>query len=200
MKASSKSRKLTTMAMLVAVSVILLYAVHFPVFPAAPFLEYDPADIPIFIGTFLFGPAAGFAITVAAAVIQGLTVSAGSGIIGILMHIVATGSFVLVSGSIYRRVHTFKGAMFALLCGTLTMTVMMCVWNVIMTPIFMGAPREAVISMLVPVIIPFNLIKAGGNSLVTVLVYKRMSSRIHQFIEAEQSTNIDSTAAENSAR
>ncbi len=183
MRSSANVRKLTTMAMLVAVSVILLSVIHFPVFPAAAFLEYDPADIPIFIGTFIFGPAAGFAITVAASVIQGLTVSAASGFIGILMHIAATGSFVLVAGNIYKRIHTFKGAILSLIFGTLTMTAVMCAWNYIMTPIFMGAPREVVAAMLVPVIIPFNLIKAGANSAITVLVYKRLSNRIHHYIE-----------------
>ena len=48
---SEKIRKLVTMAMLAALSIVLVYVVHFPIFPAAPFLEYDPADIPILIGT-----------------------------------------------------------------------------------------------------------------------------------------------------
>jgi len=183
MRSSANVRKLTTMAMLVAVSVLLLSVIHFPVFPAAAFLEYDPADIPIFIGTFIFGPAAGFAITVAASIVQGLTVSAASGVIGILMHIAATGSFVLVAGSIYKYKHTFKGAIVSLICGTVTMTIVMCIWNYIMTPIFMGAPREVVAAMIVPVIIPFNLIKAGANSAITVLVYKRLSKRIHHYID-----------------
>jgi len=47
----------------------------------------------------------------------------------------------------------------------------------------MGAPREVVAAMIVPVIIPFNLIKAGTNSVITVLVYKRLSKRIHHYIE-----------------
>ena len=182
MNSSAKVRKITTMAMLVAVSVILVSVIHFPIFPAAAFLEYDPADIPIFIGTFIFGPAAGLAITVAASVVQGLTVSAASGFIGILMHIAATGSFVLVAGNIYHRKHTFKGALLSLVCGVITMTVVMCIWNYIMTPIFMGAPREVVAAMIVPVIIPFNLIKAGTNSIITVLVYKRLSTKIHEYI------------------
>ncbi|MBP0981401.1 MAG: ECF transporter S component [Oscillospiraceae bacterium] len=186
MKSSIKTRKLTIMAMLVALSVILLYLVHFPIFPAAAFLEYDPADIPIFIGTFLFGPSAGLMITAAASIIQGFTVSASSGIIGIIMHILSTGSFVIVAGNIYRKKHTFKGALLALVCGTITMTTVMCIWNVIFTPIFMGAPRAVVINMLVPVIMPFNFIKAGGNSLITVLVYKRMSVWIHRYIDEAQ--------------
>lgn len=83
--------RLAKMAMLVAISVILVSIIHFPIFPAVAFLEYDPADIPIFIGTFAFGPIAGLMITVVVSLVQGLTVSAGSGAYGIIMHIIATG-------------------------------------------------------------------------------------------------------------
>ncbi len=166
---------LTECAVLVALSVILVALIHFPIFPSAPFLEYDPADIPIFIGTFLFGPMVGLIITVVTCVIQGITVSSSSGIIGIMMHLFATGSFVLVAGYIYKMNHTRKGAVIALIAGTITMTVAMVIWNLIFTPIFMGTPVSAVASMIVPVIIPFNLIKAGVNSLITFLVYKPIS-------------------------
>ena len=83
MKTSTK--KLTTMAMLAALSIVLISIVHFPLFPSAPWMEYDPADIPIFIGTFLFGPISGLLLTVAVSVIQGVTVSAASGPIGIVI-------------------------------------------------------------------------------------------------------------------
>lgn len=56
---NEKVRKLVTMAMLAALSIVLVYVIHFPIFPAASFLEYDPADIPILIGTFAYGPLAG---------------------------------------------------------------------------------------------------------------------------------------------
>lgn len=82
--------KLVKMGMLVAISIVLVYIIHVPIFPAVPFLEYDPADIPILIGTFAFGPVAGFILTFVTSVIQGLTVSSGSGIYGIIMHIIAT--------------------------------------------------------------------------------------------------------------
>ena len=48
------------LGMLTALSVVLTWLIHFPIFPGAPFLEYDPADIPILIGTFTFGPLADF--------------------------------------------------------------------------------------------------------------------------------------------
>ena len=72
MKASEYTRKLTTMAMLAALSVILVAVVHFPLFPAAPWMEYDPADIPIFICTFLYGPMAGLGLTLVVSVVQGI--------------------------------------------------------------------------------------------------------------------------------
>ena len=98
------TRKLTTMAMLIALSIVLVWLIHIPVFPPpVDFLEYDPADIPILIGTFAFGPVAGLILTAIAAVIQGITVSAKSGIYGIIMHFLATGTLVVVAGTIYCR-------------------------------------------------------------------------------------------------
>lgn len=85
-----KTLKLVKMGMLVAISIILVYVIHLPIFPAVPFLEYDPADIPILIGTFAFGPFTGLLLTIATSIIQGITVSANSGLYGILMHIIAT--------------------------------------------------------------------------------------------------------------
>ncbi|MEG2174785.1 MAG: ECF transporter S component [Oscillospiraceae bacterium] len=189
MKVNHAVRKLTTLAMLAAISVVLVTVIRVPMF--LPFLEYDPADIPIFVATFLYGPLTGLGLTIVVALIQGLTVSAGSGIIGIMMHIVATGGFVLVAGLIYRRHKTKKSALAALACGTLCMTVMMALWNLLLTPIFMGMPREAVIPLLLPAIVPFNLIKAGINAGVTFLIYKPISMRISQSAEHIKSCPLD---------
>src|SRR5690554_4862500 len=118
------------------------------------------ADVPILIGTFLFGPVSGLLLTVAVSILQGLTVSAQSGWIGIIMHIVATGTFVIVAGVIYRLEHTRKGAVLALICGSIAMTLMMIPLNLIFTVYFMGVERAVVVAMLPKVIVPFNLIKA----------------------------------------
>lgn len=173
-----KTKKLTVMALLVAISIVLVYLVHFPIFPAATFLEYDPADIPILIGTFAYGPGAGILLIVVAALIQGFTVSASSGVYGVLMHIIATGTLVVVAGVIYKFRHTKTGAIISLICGTICMGLIMMVANHFITPIFMGAPTEVVDAMLLPVIFPFNLIKAGINSAITFLVYKTVSRHI----------------------
>jgi riboflavin transporter FmnP len=176
-----KTRKLTTMAVLAALSIVLVAIIHFPIFPAAAYLEYDPADIPILICGFAFGPLAGIGVTIVAALIQGLTVSAQSGLYGIIMHILATGTYVAVTSIIYRYHKTKKAAAISLTLGTLSMTLIMVVSNLIMDPIFYGMPVEAVKALLIPVIIPFNLIKAGINGVITFFIYKSVSKLIHKF-------------------
>lgn len=177
----NKTRKLATMAVLAALSIVLVAIIHFPIFPAASYLEYDPADIPILICGFAFGPLAGIAVTVAAALIQGLTVSAQSGIYGIIMHIIATGTFVSVSSLIYRRHKTKKMAAVALLAGVVSMALIMTAANLVVTPAFTGMPASAIMAMILPIIIPFNLIKAGVNGAVTFFIYKSISKLIHKF-------------------
>lgn len=169
------TRQLVSMAMLGAISIVLVAAVHFPLIPAAAFLEYDPADIPILICAFAYGPMAGFLLTAVVSIIQGMTVSAQSGIIGIIMHIFATGFCVIAAGNIYKRNKTKKTAVLALACGALVQTLAMILMNMIFTPLFMGAPLEVVLSMMIPAIIPFNALKASINCAITFFLYKSIS-------------------------
>ncbi|MCR5481861.1 MAG: ECF transporter S component [Clostridia bacterium] len=175
----SSSIKLAKMGMLGAISLVLVYFVHFPIFPAVAFLEYDPADVSILLGTFAFGPLAGFLLTLVVSVIQGVTVSAQSGIYGIIMHLIATGSYVLVAGNIYSRNKTRKGAIVALAAGVAIWVVVMYFANLFITPAFMGAPVE-VIKGLMPFILGFNFIKAGLNSVITFILYKKISGFLHR--------------------
>ena len=171
----NNTKKLTTLGILGALSVLLVSIIHFPIFPAAPFLEYDPADIPILIGTFLFGPVSGFLLTVVASIVQGVTVSSSSGIIGIVMHIVSTGTFVLIAGNFYKCNKTKETAAAGLIMGALGMALVMTLWNLLLTPIFMNVPRTVVLNMMLPTIIPFNVIKAVVNAVITFFLYKSIS-------------------------
>jgi len=175
---NTKMVRLVKLAMMSAISLVLLVLIRIP-FPPAPFLVYDPADIPIFICTFAFGPLSGLAVTFVVSFIQAFTM-AGDGIIGFLMHMLATGSFVLVAGIMYKRNKTRKRAAFALLAGIITWTTTMLLWNLLITPFYMGVPREAVVAMLLPIILPFNLLKAGTNAIVTFLIYKRIANYLHK--------------------
>lgn len=175
----SSTVKLAKMGMLVAISIVLVYFIHFPLIPAVPFLEYDPADIPIMMGTFAFGPWAGFLLTVVTSLVQGLTVSAGSGPYGIIMHIIATGTFVLVAGFIYKGHKTKKRAIVALACGVIAWILIMIPANMFITPAFMGMPRDAVMAFM-PGIVLFNFLKSTINAVITFLLYKRISGFLHR--------------------
>ena len=145
-----------------------------PLFPAAAFLQYDPADVVFLIGSFAFGPLAGLMITVIASAIPAFLLG-GDGMYGFLMHVIASGALVLTAGSIYRLLHTRTGGLLALIAGTVVMGLVMMGANHFITPFYMGVPTEVVDAMLVTVILPFNLLKAGINSVITFLVYKTVS-------------------------
>lgn len=166
------TKRLARLGVLAAISLLLVYLIRLPIFPSAAFLEYDMADVPILIATFLFGPWWGLMLTAVVSVLQWLLVSQASGWIGALMHFFATGAFVLVAGHIYRHRRTRKSAIAALFSGAVVMVLMMIPLNLIFTVHFMGAPREVVVGMLGPIIIPFNAIKAGINGLLTFILYK----------------------------
>ncbi len=165
------------LAMLTAISIVLLYIVRVP-FPPAPFLVYDPADVPIFITAFAYGPVAGILVTLIVCLLQAFLLG-GDGVYGFLMHFVATGVVAVVIGLMYQRCKTKKRAIVALIVGTIATIAIMAMMNLIITPLYMGAPREAVVAMLPTVIIPFNLIKASLNSILTFILYKRVSGFLH---------------------
>lgn len=51
----------------------------------------------------------------------------------------------------------------------------MVLMNMIFTPLFMGAPLETVLALMIPAIIPFNVLKAGINGVITFFLYKSIS-------------------------
>lgn len=165
------TRKLCGMAVLAALAVTLACTVHIPYFGAS-FLEYSPSDVPILIASFMYGPISGLIITVIVALIQGFTVSASAGPIGIAMNIFSTGTFVIVAGLIYKFHRNIKGAIVSLVVGFLSGVIAMVLWNIIITPLYMNVSRQVVITMIPTVFLPFNLMKYAGNAGLTFVLYK----------------------------
>jgi len=170
--------RLVKLGLLTAISILLVYLIHFPIFPAAAYLEYDMADVPILIGTFLFGPWWGLALTAVVSLLQWILVSPASGWVGALMHFFATGTCVLIAGTVYRRYHTLRGAVIGMVLGGIAQVLMMIPLNLIFTVHFNGAPQSVVLAMLPTVIVPFNMIKVGVNALLTFLLYKRVGKAL----------------------
>ncbi len=186
---NSKTKYITTVAMLCAIAYIVMVAVKFSVFPAAPFLNYDAKDVIIVIGGFIFSPVTSLIISVIVSVVELLTVS-DTGVIGLIMNVLSTCSFACTAAFIYKKKKSIIGAFFGLLGGVLAMVVVMVLWNYLITPIYMGYPREAVASMLLPVFIPFNLLKGGINMALAMIIYKPVvrALRLANLIPKSQSS------------
>ena len=165
------------MGILAAISIVLVTVVHFPIFPGLSFLEYDPADIPLLLGTFAMGPAQGLLMTSVVALIQAFGLG-GNGVYGALMHFFSTGMYVIVAGGIYKRKKTKKNAIIAIICGVIAWVLIMIPANLLLTSGFLGIPRQSIIQYL-PMICLFNLLKAGINSFITFIIYKKVSTVLH---------------------
>ena len=136
----------------------------------AGFLSYDPKDIIVAIAGFILGPSSALIISVITGILE-LSISS-TGIIGCIMNIISTAAFAGVSSLIYKKNRSIKGAIFGLIIACLVTTGLMIAWNAFVTPYYMHVPRETVYSMLLPVFLPFNLIKTGINATLTILIYK----------------------------
>ena len=115
------------MAILSALSVVLIFLIHFPILPAAPGWN-TIRRYPILLGGFVYGPVVGIVITIVV-LIQALTVSASSGWVGFVMHVISTGTLVLVSSLYYKHDRSRKGVPDALILGSLAMTAIMIPTN-----------------------------------------------------------------------
>lgn len=168
---TAKSKEIAQLGLLTAISCMLVYLIHIPIFPVISFIKYDPGDIPILIGTLLFGPGAGLLMTVAVSIAQGLLVEGG--VFDAIMHVLATGTLVITSGMIFKRTKTQKGAAVGFILGTVGMSTVMLMANFFITPLYLGVSSATVIPLL-PYIVLFNVLKAGVNSAITWILFKKL--------------------------
>lgn len=165
-----KTKKLTVLAMLSALAYVVVVVARIPI-TSVEFLKYEPKDVVIVIGGFLYGPLASLAISVVVSFLEMITVSS-TGWIGMVMNIVSTAAFACTAALIYRRKHTLLGAVLGLSAGVVLCTGVMLLWNYLLTPLYMGTSRADVAAMLLPVILPFNLLKSVLNLSITLLLYR----------------------------
>ena len=168
------TRQLVTMALMCAIGVLLSF-VEFPLLPGVTWLKYDASAIPAMVCGFAFGPAAGLAVGVVGAVIHGILMADFSGAV---MNILVVAGFILPAALVYRRSRTFKSGVVGLVLSAITATVMAILGNLVITPMWLGVPLDAVVAMILPILTPFNLIKAGINAVLTLIVYKSISNLI----------------------
>ena len=170
------TKKLAVLAMLTALAYVVMWMSK--ILPSVnDFLDFDFKHVVICIGGFIYGPVSAGLITVVVCFIEMITIS-GTGPWGCLMNIIGTASFCCTACYVYKKNHTMKGAVIGLSLGVIVMTALMLLWNYLVTPIYQGMPRSAIADMLVPVFLPFNLVKGGMNMAATLLLYKPIVSAL----------------------
>ena len=168
-------RRLSVMAMFTALAFV---AVAFVRIPVMLWLSYEPKDVLLTIGAFLLGPVEGVIMTVIVALLELVTIS-NTGAIGFVMNVFSSCLFVCTASLFYHRKRTLSGALIGLICGAVLATGGMLLWNYLITPLYMeNTTREQVAGMLIPLFLPFNLLKSGLNATLTMLLYKSVSSAL----------------------
>lgn len=152
------------------------------------FLTFDLKDVIIAICGFLFGAVPAVIVAVIVSFIEMITISS-TGPIGLLMNVLSTLAFVVPAAIFYRAKRKFSSAVIGLIIGIISMTIIMLLWNWLITPLYMGTPREQVVSMLLPVFLPFNLIKGAINAAVTLLLYNPIVTALRKAKLVAQSSS-----------
>ena len=124
-----KMKKLTVLAMMSAIAYVAVALLRFPV---VLFLSYEPKDVVIAIGGFLYGPLAALGISLVVSFIEMLTISS-TGWIGFVMNFLSSAAFAGTAALLYRKKRTQGSAIAGLFGGALLMTVLMLLWNYIIT-------------------------------------------------------------------
>ena len=166
------TKQMVVMALLSAIAFFTVAIVRIPMLFAGPLvLNYEPKDVIIAIGGFLFGPLPAAIISIVVAFIEMITISSTAWI-GFAMNLISSCAFTCSAAIVYKKRRTIKGAVIGLVIACITTTVVMLLYNYFLTPVFMGVPRPVVAGMLVPLFLPFNLIKSSINAAVVMLIYK----------------------------
>lgn len=189
-KKPTKSKKklatayITKVAVLSAVATVLYFFARFPIFAVPPFnvLDMDFSDIPALIGGFALGPVASVIIAFIRCAVK-LSTST-TAFVGELSAFIVSISFTLPATIIYKYKKNIKGALIGLSVGVLSNAIISALSNYfIMVPMYASLYSPALMEVRVEFAfmygLAFNLIKTVVASVITFLLYKRLSKILH---------------------
>lgn len=166
-------KKLAVAAALCALAFVSMFVFRIKV----QFLTFDAKDAIIGLTSLLLGPLYGVCSAAVVAVLEFLSVS-DTGVYGLIMNFLSSGTFAFTCGIIYKYKRTFAGAVVSVIMSVISVTAVMMLANLFITPVFMGAPRSAVVAMLPTLLLPFNLTKASLSAAIALVIYKPLSTAL----------------------
>ncbi len=180
--------------------VLMLFEVPLP-FIAPAFYGLDFSEVPVLVGSFSLGPAAGMVIELVKILVKLILKPTSTGFVGEFANVVVGWALVLPAGIVYQRRRTKGGAAAGMAAGTVIMAIVGVVMNaLVMLPFYSNlmpldtilaagaAINPAVSNVWTFALIcvgPFNLVKGILVSLITSLIYKRISRAIHDLGNTE---------------
>ena len=185
----NSTKLIVKVGILSAIAYILIFiSIPLPIFPS--FLKIDVSDIPAIFGGMSLGPIAGLAIVVIKNVLQVITGASTTGGVGEFANIMIGGAYVLVICLFYKKNKDIKNVIIGALVGIIAMTIMGCIMNYyVMLPLYANfMPMEQIIqagnilnpkvtdlmSFVIWMIAPFNIVKGGLMTIVTLPLFKKM--------------------------
>lgn len=174
--------------------VLMIFEIPLP-FIAPSFYGLDLSEVPILVGTFALGPVAGAVMEVVKIMVKLVLKPTSTGFVGEFANLMIGCSLILPAGLVYQLHKTKKGAVIGMAAGTVVMAVVGVVLNaLVMIPFYSNfMPLDTIIkagaainpaisnvwTFAVICVGPFNIIKGVVVSMITALVYKRISVIIH---------------------
>ena len=196
MQQTMKSTKFLTVSTLVKISILsaigyILMFISVPLPMLFPeFLKIDISDLTALLGGISLGPMAGITIAFLKNLLQFITGMSTTGGVGEFANFLIGGSFVFTVSYIYSKKRNVSGVIIGLISGIIIMTIVGCIANYfIILPFYatIGWSIDAVVSMgaainpaidskmnfIIWMIAPFNILKSGLMSLLTLPMYKK---------------------------
>lgn len=196
-KSFSSTHYISYTAMFACMSGVLML-IEIPLFFAPGFYKLDLSEMPVLICTFYLGPVAGAATELLKVIVKLLLKGTTTAYVGDFANFVVGCSFVLPASCIYHMKKSKRGALIGMIAGTLVMTIFGSLFNAVyLLPTFaelFGMPLEAIIKMgsdinsainsvstlVLFCVVPFNLLKGIIVTVLTMLLYKRISPLLHK--------------------
>ncbi len=185
-------------------AILMLFKFPLPLMP--PFLSFELSGLLEIIGGFTLGPGAAILIILVKILVKFVMMGTTSALVGELQNVILSCSYVLPAVWLYDRHKTKKNAVQGMVLGTIVCSVISIFTNLyLIIPFYvtlMGMTWEGIISMCSKVnplmkdaatmalfgILPFNLIKYGVTSIITFVVYKKISRPMKHFVQTGQQT------------
>ena len=173
---SWSTQRIATTALLCALAFVLTF-VEVPIFPPAPWLMYDPSGIVAFVAALVYGPATGAIVAVLPWVLKTLF---SFNVWGHLMAILAGVALCVPAALVARRVGGTRGLAAGMAVGGVISLAACILGNIVVTPLYTAVSAADVVAMIVPILLPFNLLKIVLNCVVTALIHKPVSSLVNR--------------------